>query len=160
MTLSHPAAWSTFATSFAPIETLGLSLRSCLAHPKYGITAMTLCADALLAASIIRSSSNRFSTGGKVDCTMKTVAPLTLSLKEGWNSPSLKVNTSDAPSSIFIALATFSAKSLEALHEKSLILCSLCIISEGVGFLLQQIRAPYRCSQGFLLFPGLSPRNL
>ena len=27
------------ATSFAPIETLGLSLRSCLAHPKYGMTA-------------------------------------------------------------------------------------------------------------------------
>ena len=97
MILSTPAAVRRFATSLAPIETLGLSLRSCRAHPKYGMTAITLSADALLAASIVRSSSMRFSLGGKVDWRMNTVAPLTLSVKEGTNSPSLNCVTSDSP---------------------------------------------------------------
>lgn len=43
-----PAALKRLATSFAPMLTLGLSLRSCLAQPKYGITAIICRADALL----------------------------------------------------------------------------------------------------------------
>ncbi len=136
MILSTPAAVRRFATSLAPIETRGLSLRSCLAHPKYGITAMTLSAEALLAASIVSRSSIRFSVGGKVDCRMNTVAPLTLSVKEGTNSPSLNLVTSEAPRWYFSpALApmrfssstTLHAKSLEALQANNSILCSMCI---------------------------------
>jgi hypothetical protein len=136
MTLSAPAALSMFATILAPIETLGLSFLSWRAHPKYGITAITLSADALLAASIVKSNSKRLSVGGNVDWTIKTVAPLTLSLKEGWNSPSLNAVTSDAPRNtsgssgfliLFISSTTLSAKSFEALHAKISILCSLFI---------------------------------
>ena len=60
---------------------------------------MTLYADALLAASIINRSSMRFSAGGGVDCTMKTVHPRILSSNAGWNSPSLNLLTDRSPSS-------------------------------------------------------------
>ena len=53
--------------SLAPIGTLGLPFLSCLAYPKYGITALILYADALLAASIISNNSNKLSAGGMVD---------------------------------------------------------------------------------------------
>ena len=105
---------------------LGAYGESILTNSTWGF--WTLCAEALLAASAIRRSSKRLSVGGKVDCTMNTVAPLTLSLNDGWNSPSLNVSTSDVPSSRLSALATFTAKSFEALQAKSFILCSLCIV--------------------------------
>ena len=53
--------------NLADIGTLGLSFLSCLAYPKYGITAITLLADALFAASNINNSSTIFSAGGLVD---------------------------------------------------------------------------------------------
>jgi ribose-phosphate pyrophosphokinase len=47
-----------------------------------------LCAEARLAASIISNNSIKFSDGGGVDCTIKTSQPLTVSSKDGSNSPS------------------------------------------------------------------------
>ena len=64
---SIPATESKSATNFAPIETRGLSFLSCRAQPKYGMTATTLLADALLAASTISRSSIKLSELGKVD---------------------------------------------------------------------------------------------
>ena len=52
---------------FAAIGTLGLSFLSCLAQPKYGITAVICLADALLAASNISNNSIKFSELGWVE---------------------------------------------------------------------------------------------
>jgi hypothetical protein len=51
-----------------------------------------------LAASIINNNSIRLSDGGGVDCTIKTWQPLTVSSKEGSNSPSLKYTIDVFPS--------------------------------------------------------------
>ena len=132
MRASVPAAFSMFATSLAPMDTRGLSLRSWRAHPKYGSTAITLFAEARFAASIDRRSSIRLSVGGKVDWRMKQVAPRTLSAKKGTNSPSLKWVTSRGPSTTsgssssfirFMAATTFSAKYRVASQVKMAILC-------------------------------------
>ena len=72
MSLLIPAVPRRSAMSFAPIDTLGLSFLSCLAQPKYGITATIDFADALFAASIMSSSSIRLSELGNVDCTRNT----------------------------------------------------------------------------------------
>ena len=53
------------------------------------ITAVICLADALFAASSIRSISIRLSDEGFVDPIKNTRDPLTDSSKEGWNSPSL-----------------------------------------------------------------------
>jgi hypothetical protein len=79
-----------------------------------------LYADALLAASIIRRSSMRFSAGGLVDCMMKTWQPLTDSSKQGCNSPSLKLRRELLPSSIPRCPAIFSAMVSDEVHEKIL----------------------------------------
>ena len=145
MRASAPAALIMFATSLAPMDTRGLSLRSWRAQPKYGITAITLLAEARFAASIDRRSSMRLSVGGKVDCRMKQVAPRTLSAKKGTNSPSLKWVTSSGPSttsgssgplSRFMAATTFSEKYRVASQVKMAILClwTSFIISFGVRF--------------------------
>ena len=93
-----PAASNSFATNFAPIGTLGLSFRSCLAHPKYGITGVMCRADALLAASIINNSSIKLSALGNVEQTIKTRNPRIDSSNEGWNSPSLYLENVTLPS--------------------------------------------------------------
>ena len=98
-TLSAPAVVKRFAMSLAPIGTLGLPFLSCLAYPKYGITALILYADALLAASIISNNSNKLSAGGIVDWMIKISAPLIDSVKEGSNSPSLNSIIFWAPNS-------------------------------------------------------------
>ena len=82
----------------APIGTRGLSFLSCLAHPKYGITAVICLAEALFAASSISSISIRLSDDGLVEPIIKTLEPLTDSSKEGWNSPSLYLWNSTLPS--------------------------------------------------------------
>ena len=87
------------AINFAAIGTLGLPFLSCLAKPKYGMTATILFAEALLAASTINKSSIRLSDGGGVDCTIKTSQPLTVSSKDGSSSPSLKVTIETLPMS-------------------------------------------------------------
>ena len=53
------------------------------------ITAEICLADDLLAASIIKSNSIRFSELGWVEPIIKSLAPLTDSSNDGWNSPSL-----------------------------------------------------------------------
>ena len=78
-----PAVSNNLATNFAPIGTLGLSFLSCLAHPKYGITAVICLADALLAASIINNNSIKLSALGKVEHTKNTRRPLIDSSNEG-----------------------------------------------------------------------------
>ena len=84
-----PEATNKFATNLAPIGTLGLSFLSCLAQPKYGMTAVMCLADDLLAASIMRSISIKLSVLGCVDPIINIRAPLTDSSNEGWYSPSL-----------------------------------------------------------------------
>ena len=80
--------------------TLGLSFLSCLAQPKYGITAVICLADALLAASNINSISIKFSEEGCVDPIINILAPRTDSSNEGWNSPSLYLEKFTFPTGI------------------------------------------------------------
>ena len=70
-----PAASSKLATNLAPIGTLGLSLRSWRAHPKYGITAVMCRAEARFAASIMSNNSIKLSADGKVEQTINTRNP-------------------------------------------------------------------------------------
>ena len=81
--LVAPAVSSILATNLAAIGTLGLSFLSCLAHPKYGITAVICRADALFAASIINNISIKFSGPGCVEPIRKIRVPLIDSSKEG-----------------------------------------------------------------------------
>ena len=83
MILVAPADSISLAISLAPIGTLGLSFLSCLAHPKYGITAVICLAEALFAASSINNISIRLSDEGLVDPIRKTLDPLTDSSKDG-----------------------------------------------------------------------------
>src|SRR6056300_183581 len=110
MILVAPATSSILATNLAAIGTLGLSFLSCLAQPKYGITAVICLADALLAASNINSISIKFSELGFVEPTIKTLAPRTDSSKEGWNSPSLYLDVITFPIWAPKDLAIFSAR--------------------------------------------------
>ena len=75
ITRSAPAATMRFATSLAPMATLGWSFLSCRPYPKYGTTAVTRAADALLAASMSSRSSMMLSAGATVGWTMKTSRP-------------------------------------------------------------------------------------
>lgn len=59
-----PACVMRFATSFADIGVRGPGFLSCLAYPKYGMTAVIRLAEDRLAASIIMSSSMRWSLAG------------------------------------------------------------------------------------------------
>src|SRR5271157_2162148 len=72
---SAPAVVNRSATSFDEIGTRGLSLRSCRAYPKYGITTVIRRAEARFSASISSSNCIRCrSTGSHVGCTMNTSA--------------------------------------------------------------------------------------
>ena len=73
--LVAPAVSSILATNLAAIGTLGLSLRSCLAQPKYGITAVMCLADARFAASSIKRSSIKFSGPGLVEAIINILVP-------------------------------------------------------------------------------------
>ena len=67
-------------TSFADIEVLGTTFLSCLAYPKYGITAVIFFADDLFNASIHKRSSIKLSFAGvDVDWITKTLLPLIFS---------------------------------------------------------------------------------
>ena len=72
-------------------------------------------------ATIINNSI-RLSEGGNVDWMMNTVHPRMDSLKQGWNSPSLKRSTSDCPSVVPKLAAIFSARYSDPRPEKILIL--------------------------------------
>ncbi len=75
-----PAATSRLATSFAEIGTRERSLRSCRAYAKNGITAVIRFADARRAASVMISSSIRYSFGDiPVGWMMNTSRPRTVS---------------------------------------------------------------------------------
>ena len=87
-----------FATSFAAMATrVARGRRSWRAYPKYGTTAVTRFADARRQASVIISSSIKFSAGGDVDGTMKTSRPRTFSISSMLTSPSLNRPTSARP---------------------------------------------------------------
>ena len=58
-TLSAPAFVIKFETSLAEIEVLGTTFLSCLAYPKYGMTAVIFFADDLFRASIQSNNSIR-----------------------------------------------------------------------------------------------------
>ena len=88
MTRFTPAAINMLATNLAPMATRGLSFLSWRAKPKYGITATMRLALARLAASININNSNKLSEGGKVDWTMITSLPRTVSSMLTANSPS------------------------------------------------------------------------
>ena len=80
-TLSAPAFVIKLETNFAEIEVLGTTLRSCLAYPKYGITAVIFFADDLLSASIQRSNSIKLSFAGEdTDWIIKILLPRIFSL--------------------------------------------------------------------------------
>ena len=59
-----PALVIRFDTSFAEIEVLGTTFLSCLAYPKYGMTAVIFFADDLFKASMQSKSSIRLSLAG------------------------------------------------------------------------------------------------
>ena len=64
-TLSAPAFVIKFETSLADIDVLGTTFRSCLAYPKYGITAVIFFADDLFKASIQSNNSIKLSFAGE-----------------------------------------------------------------------------------------------
>src|SRR6266849_10278410 len=72
MTLVAPAALNIFATSDMVITSPGRNSLSCLAYPRYGITAMTWD-EYFFAFETSESAWIRLeSTGGYVDCTTTT----------------------------------------------------------------------------------------
>ena len=82
-TLSAPAASSIRATSRAEIGSRGEDFLSCREYPNQGVTAITRCAEAPTAASIMKRSSISESFAvtpvcglPQVGCTMNTSAPL------------------------------------------------------------------------------------
>ena len=79
-TLSAPALVIKFETSFAEIDVLGTTFLSCLAYPKYGITAVIFFAEDLLRASIQSNNSIKLSFAGEeLDWTIKILLPLIFS---------------------------------------------------------------------------------
>ena len=81
---------------------------------------MICLADALFAASNIRSNSIKFSEEGSVDPIINTRAPRIDSSKEGWNSPSLYFEKLTLPTEVPNSLAISSARVLLCEQEKIL----------------------------------------
>ena len=100
--------------------TRGLSLRSCRAHPKYGITAVIVFADARFAASIIKSSSMRLSEFGNVLCTRNTSLPRIDSSYDTANSPSAKWMITRLPRGHPRLAHIFSDRYLEFVPENTI----------------------------------------
>ena len=112
ITLDMPTFDSMSATTFALIGTLAdLTRLSCLAYPKYGITAVIDLAEALFNASAINTSSIIFLCAGLfVDWMIYVSFPRTFSCISTLISPSLKVATFIAPSLVLRLSAILCAK--------------------------------------------------
>src|SRR5690348_3974721 len=129
-TRSVPTTSIIWAATFAVIGTRAArSLRSWRAYPKYGITAVTLAAEARFSASTSTSSSIRFSAdGAQVDCITNTSWLRTFSSISTCTSPSENLPTTALPSGSPSVCATSSASFRLALPENSIRLDVLCMI--------------------------------
>src|SRR5690348_338515 len=129
-TRSVPTTSIIWAATFAVIGTRAArSLRSWRAYPKYGITAVTLAAEARFSASTSTSSSIRFSAdGAQVDCITNTSWLRTFSSISTCTSPSENLPTTALPSGSPSVCATSSASLRLALPENSIRLDVLCMI--------------------------------
>jgi hypothetical protein len=112
ITLWTPAVSSISATSLAEIGTLGAAFLSCLAYPKYGITALIIPAELLFKASTMINNSIKLSfVGAHVGWMINTSCPLTDSVIFTLISPSLNLFTVTSANSFPKKSATFLANS-------------------------------------------------
>src|SRR6266542_3264368 len=117
-----PARVIRLATSLAEIGVREPDLRSCLAQPKYGITAVMRRADERRSASVMISSSIRWSlAGNEVDWMMKASEPRTFSRISTKISLSAKRRTLALASGRFSQLAISCARAGLELPATSLI---------------------------------------